>query len=139
MSESDVRSFLWLIPALPLAAAAITAVFGPRLLRRHSHWPCILAAAAACVVAIMTYLAVQHGIEADPEGHPQAISVYYEWIKVGDPGAGRGIEAGFGLNADALAAMMCVMVTFVATLIAIYSAGYMHGDEGYARFYPEVS
>jgi NADH-quinone oxidoreductase subunit L len=35
--------------------------------------------------------------------------------------------------------MMIVMVTFVSTLIAIYSAGYMHGDEGYARFFAEVS
>jgi NADH-quinone oxidoreductase subunit L len=35
--------------------------------------------------------------------------------------------------------MMAVMVTFIGTLIAIYSAGYMHGDEGYARFFAEVS
>jgi NADH-quinone oxidoreductase subunit L len=150
---SDVRPYLWLIPALPLAAAAITAVFGPRLLRRHSHWPCILAGAGAFVVAVMAFLAVHHDIwtfvsahhgtpaaqEAPPDPHPQQIRVYYEWIKVGDPGAGRGIEIGFGLNADALSAMMVVMVTFIGTLIAIYSVGYMHGDEGYARFFAEVS
>ncbi len=136
---SDVRSYLWLIPALPLAAAAIIAVFGPRLLRRHSHWPCILAAAGSCVVAIMAFLAVRQGIEAAPESHPYSISVYYEWIKVGDAGAGRGVEVGFALNADALSAMMAVMVTFISMLIAIYSAGYMHGDEGYARFFAEVA
>jgi NADH-quinone oxidoreductase subunit L len=136
---SDVRPYLWLIPALPLAAAAITAVFGPRLLRRHSHWPCILAGAGAFVVAVMTYLAVHHGIEEAPESHPHQISVYYEWIKVGDPGAGRGVDIGFGLNADALSVMMAVMVTFVGTLIAIYSVGYMHGDEGYARFFAEIA
>ncbi|HEY7308216.1 MAG TPA: NADH-quinone oxidoreductase subunit L [Gemmataceae bacterium] len=135
---SEVRSYLWLIPALPLAAAAITGLFGPRLLRRHSHWPCILAAAGACVVAVMTFLAVQHGIAADPEGQPYKIEVYYDWIKIGNPDAPI-LNAGFGLNADALSAMMCVMVTFVGTLIAIYSAGYMHGDEGYARFFAEVS
>jgi len=150
---SDVRSYLWLIPALPLAAAVITAVFGPRLLRRHSHWPCILAGTGAFVVAVMAFLAVHHDIdkfvafhhgaapaqEAPPDPHPQQIRVYYEWIKVGDPGAGRGIELGFGLNADALSAMMALMVTFIGTLIAIYAVGYMHGDEGYARFFAEVS
>src|SRR5262249_9080417 len=130
---SDVRPYLWLIPALPLAAAVVTGLLGPGLLRRHSHWPCILASAGACVVAVLTFLAVKPGIEEAPEGHPYQISVYYEWIKVGDAGAGRGVDIGFSLNADALSAMMAVMVTFVGTLIAIYSVGYMHGDEGYAR------
>jgi proton-translocating NADH-quinone oxidoreductase chain L len=150
---SDVRPYLWLIPALPLAAAVITGVFGPRLLRRHSHWPCILAGAGAFVVAFMTFLAVHHDIwsfvssqhgtaaaqETPPTPSPSQIRVYYEWITVGDPGAGRGIEVGFALNADALSTMMVLMVTFVGTLIAIYSVGYMHGDEGYARFFAEVS
>ena len=136
---SDVSGLLWLIPALPLAACAVTAFLGPRLLRQYSHWPCILATAGACVVAVMTFLAVYRGIEASPESRPHQISFYYEWIKVGDAGAGRGVDVGFALNADALSAMMCVMVTFVGSLIAIYSVGYMHGDEGYARFFAEVS
>jgi proton-translocating NADH-quinone oxidoreductase chain L len=34
--------------------------------------------------------------------------------------------------------MLC-MVTFVGTLIALYSAGYMHGDPGYPRFFAVVS
>src|SRR5579875_198944 len=136
---SDVRPYLWLIPALPLTAAAITGVFGPRLLRRHSHWPCILAGAGACVVAVLTCLAVYQDIAASEHSQPQQVRVYYEWIRVGDPGAGRGIEVGFGLNADALSAMMVLVVTFVGTLIAIYSVGYMHDDEGYACFFAEVS
>jgi proton-translocating NADH-quinone oxidoreductase chain L len=148
---SDIRPFLWLIPALPLAAAAITGLLGPRLLRRHSHWPCILAGAGAFIVSFMAFQAVHHDIwtyahpsessaqEAPPTPYPQQIRVYYEWIKVGDPGIGRGIEVGFGLNADTLSVMMVLMVTFVGTLIAIYSVGYMHGDQGYARFFAEVS
>jgi NADH-quinone oxidoreductase subunit L len=135
----DLRSVLWLIPTLPLAAAVITGVFGPCLLRRHSHWPCILAGAGAFVVAAMTFLAVHQGIAASEGSQPHQICVYYEWIKVGDLGIGRSFEVGFGLNADALSAMMVVMVTFVGTLIAIYSVGYMHDDEGYARFFAEVS
>src|SRR5262249_32962343 len=30
-------------------------------------------------------------------------------------------------------------VTFLATLIAIFAIGYMHGEEGYARFFAEVA
>ena len=33
---------------------------------------------------------------------------------------------------------MLVMVTFIATLVAIYSVGYMHGDPGYPRFFADV-
>ena len=135
----DVSGILWLIPALPLAAAAVTAFLGPRLLRQYSHWPCILATGGACVVAVMTFLAVYHGMEASPEARPQEVSFYYEWIKVGIAGVDRGIDVSFALHADSLSAMMCVMVTFVGSLIAIYSVGYMHGDEGYARFFAEVS
>ncbi|MGH7172952.1 MAG: NADH-quinone oxidoreductase subunit L, partial [Gemmataceae bacterium] len=129
---SDVRPYLWLIPALPLAAAAITGVFGPRLLRRHSHWPCILAAVASCVLSLMVLLAVYRG------GN-QPVDVYYDWIKVGEAGPGGGLDVGFSLRADALSAMMAATVTFISMLIAIYSVGYMHGDEGYPRFFAEVA
>ncbi len=150
---SDVRSFLWLIPALPLTAAVFIALFGPRWLRRHSHWPCILATAGACVVAFMAFHSVHDGVSqfvsahhggaaehtATPDPYPHQTAVYYEWFKVGEAGAGRGVDVGIALNADALSTMMALMVTFIGTLIAVYSAGYMHGDEGYARFFAEVS
>jgi NADH-quinone oxidoreductase subunit L len=49
------------------------------------------------------------------------------------------VDAGFTLRADALTAMMLVMITFIGSFIAIYSVGYMHGDEGYARFFAEIA
>ena len=33
---------------------------------------------------------------------------------------------------------MLAMVTFISTLVAIYSIGYMHGDPGYWRFFTYV-
>ena len=49
------------------------------------------------------------------------------------------MDVGFTLRADGLTAIMLVMVTFIGTLIAIFSVGYMHGDPGYPRFFAEVS
>src|SRR5207253_9346388 len=54
-------------------------------------------------------------------------------------GATPTVDVGFTLRADALTAVMLVTVTFIGSLIAIYSAGYMHGDPGYARFFAEIS
>jgi proton-translocating NADH-quinone oxidoreductase chain L len=122
---SDPGRYLWLIPFPPLAASALIAFFGPRLLRRHSHWPCIVAAIGSCVLSLGVFAAVgQQGAE---------IREYYAWFQAGD------VDVGFTLRADTLTAIMLVTVTFISSLIAIYSVGYMHGDEGYARFFAEIA
>jgi NADH-quinone oxidoreductase subunit L len=128
---------LWLIPALPLAAAALTGLLGPRLLRRHSHWPCVLAVAVSFILSVMVAAAVYsdpHAAEAD------SLKPYYTWIKVDSHDSPTPmVDLGFTLRADALSAMMLVMITFISFFIAVYSIGYMHGDDGYARFFAEIS
>jgi NADH-quinone oxidoreductase subunit L len=43
------------------------------------------------------------------------------------------------LRADPLTSIMLAMVTFVASLVVIYSIGYMHDDPGYWRFFTYVA
>ena len=135
---SDVRPLLWLIPALPLLAAVlITLGFtGVRGLRRHAHWPCIIAIAGSFVCALLVFLRL-HGA-TDPS--PLQVVDYFTWFRAGDPGAGGPyVDVPFSLRADALTGVMTVMITFIGTLIAIFAAGYMEGDEGYPRFFAAVS
>ena len=58
-------------------------------------------------------------------------------------GAGGNISRDFkidvSLRADPLTCIMLMMVTFIGTLVAIYGAGYMHGDRGYWRFFSYVA
>src|SRR5437773_2014244 len=126
----DPRPYLWLIPALPLLGGVLTAALGPRWLRQHSHWPCILGALGACFFSVLTLIAVGHGF---PEAAPDGFRTYSTWFQAGD------VSVGFSLRADGLTAVMLVTVTFIGSLIAIYSVGYMHGDPGYSRFFAEVS
>ncbi len=52
----------------------------------------------------------------------------FDWIKVGNPGLndpGRGTLIQLGFRIDNLSALMFVMVTFIATLIHVFSMGYM--------------
>src|SRR6185369_6993133 len=58
---------------------------------------------------------------------------YYTWFRAGEA------DVGLTLRADTLTAFMLVTVTFIGTLIAVFSVGYMHGDEGYARFFAEIA
>ena len=121
----DPSGYLWLIPFLPLLASAVTAFAGPRWLRDQSHWPCILAAGGSCVLSLLVFLTVSRGFEGS--------AFYYEWFHAGN------VNVGFTLRADGLTAIMLVTVTFVGTLIAMFSIGYMHGDPGYPRFFAEMS
>src|SRR4051812_37710467 len=91
---SDLHPYLWLIPALPLAASVVTAFLGPRLLRQYSHWPCILAGAGSFVVALLVFVAVyragpRNGEQPAEEGKSEAprpfIEDYYPWIQVAQP------------------------------------------------------
>ena len=51
--DDTLRNCLILIPALPLAAAVIVAVLGPKILKGHSHWPAVPAPTLAVVVAAL--------------------------------------------------------------------------------------
>ena len=59
--------------------------------------------------------------------------VAFEWIRVG------GLEADFRYFLDPLTVIMLLVVTGIGLLVAIYAAGYMHGDRGLARFFAHVS
>ena len=115
--------YLWLIPVLPLLASVLIAFLGPRLLREHSHWPCVLGSVGACVLSFLVFFAVR---QAPDVGHLEA---YYTWFRAG------AVDVSFALRADALTAIMLVTVTFIGSLIAIYSIGYMHDDNSYWRFF----
>jgi NADH-quinone oxidoreductase subunit L len=127
---SDPGPYLWLIPVLPLTASVLTAFLGPRFLGRQSHWPCVLSVIASFALALLVLVAVAQGTPAKPV-------TYYPWIQTDH------VDIGFSLRADPLSALMLVMVTFISSLIAIYSVGYMHHerehDEGYARYFAEIA
>ena len=53
----------------------------------------------------------------------------YEWI------TGEGFAFNIGFQVDALTAVMLLVITGVGFLIHVYSIGYMHGDEGYTRYF----
>jgi NADH-quinone oxidoreductase subunit L len=112
-----------LIPLLPLLGCLTTPALGYSLLRGQSHWPCILGAVGACMLSLWILLFAEQ----------PAVCVYYDWFRIGD------VNVQFALRVDGLTAIMLATVTFVGSLIAIYSAGYMHGDEGYPRYFAVVS
>ena len=150
---------LTLIPALPLLAAVVTAVLGPKLLKSFSHIPVIVALAGACVCSLLLISEVNREQSSLPPDQPhpgfEQVVTLWNWATVpaayelpaggpnlpdsADRDAGwRDFRIDVSLRADALTAMMLGMVTFVSTLVAVFAAGYMEGDRGYWRFFAYI-
>ena len=49
----EIKGLLILIPALPLAAAVLTAVLGPRVLRTRSHLPTVIAIGVSFLASLL--------------------------------------------------------------------------------------
>jgi len=97
----------------------------PRL-RHLSHLPCVIGAAMSFGVAVLL-------IAYMPSEVNVLRSSVKTWFAIGP------IKAEAALVLDPLSAIMLLGVTFIGTLIAIFSVGYMHGDEGYTRYFAFVS
>jgi NADH-quinone oxidoreductase subunit L len=155
---------LILIPALPLAAAVLVALLGPKVLKQFSHLPVILALVVSCACSLILCWQVrqeQANLPAGSQGGFERVTLLWTWADVANAyelkpaspsplmgeGRGEGLPADAGprsfridvaLRADALTAMMLAMVTFVSTLVALFAAGYMEGDRGYWRFFAYI-
>ena len=112
---------LWLIPALPLAAAAIGAST-PRNGRA--------VAAGAAIAGILASLAVSIASLAIALRAPAAhLHSNFSWFDLG------AAQVRLGWLLDPLTAFMAVMVAFVGMLIFVFSVGYMREDRNFARFF----
>src|SRR5262245_10126164 len=103
---------LWLIPGLPLLGAAVAAFFGPKYLRERSHWPVVIGAAGSCGVAVWA-LATLIGM---PEDVPHRIAApAATWFHAG------AVNVSYAISVDPLTAVMLTGITFISTLIVIFS------------------
>jgi proton-translocating NADH-quinone oxidoreductase chain L len=88
--------------------------------------------------------------EAESEGHHKGPLVWrasYDWVVLGSealspvtgPTSRPALVIPLAVHIDNLTVIMFLMVTFIATLIHIYSMGYMHDDPRYPRFFTYLS
>jgi NADH-quinone oxidoreductase subunit L len=121
----DLFRWAWLIPALPFLSFLLIA-FVTKRSKGLSSTVSILAilTALGLAIAIATGL-IQAGAELVQ--HPAIVNV--NWLNIG------GLKIDFGTIVDPLSTMMLFVVTLVASMVQIYSLGYMHGDKGWSRYY----
>ena len=118
----------WIIPALPLAGAAVNGLFG----RRFAQKTVTAVAIGSTTLAFLATLAlILDFVLRAPTQIPYVHSFLpFPWIVV----AGN-FRVEFALQIDQLTIIMLLVVTGVGWLIHIYSIGYMAHEGGYYRFF----
>jgi proton-translocating NADH-quinone oxidoreductase chain L len=149
---------------IPLAAFAVQAIFAPQLKRINAYiatGAIVLSFFLSLVgfgeyfrlapwgAATVTHAGAQEGgeheaAEAGHHGLPMTWKGEVDWVSLG--GREEVGTAGqpplvlrLGVAIDNLGVIMFLMVTFIASLIHIYSMGYMHDDPRYPRFFAYLS
>jgi len=98
----------------------------------HYHgpiWPMYLTTALLCVSAVLSWIVFVGFLS---ESHAEKVEVL-RWVNSG------ALSANWALRIDTLTAVMLVVVNTVASLVHIYSLGYMSHDEHQPRFFAFLS
>jgi len=117
-----METLVLLIPAFPLIAVLLNGLLGQRYSTDLAHklgWGSV-GLSFLCALAVF----------ADQLGSGRAYEVVaYRWIFGGD------LTINLAFLIDPLTCIMLLVVTGVGFLIHLYSVGYMHGEEGFTRFF----
>ena len=123
-AATGVSSFAWLLIALPLAGAAILLLGG----RRTDRWGHLLgtgASIASFLVGAAIFLSM---LGRDAADRP-VTNHLYTFLETGR------FDVQASLLIDQLSICFVLLITFVGSLIHIYSIGYMSHDPGRRRFF----
>ena len=117
---------VWLIPLFPLIGFLINGLLGKKI-KNEKVIGGIGAIAVFCsfIVSVSTFLKLI-GLPAAERSVNVKI---FTWMTAGN------FNADIAFLIDPLSCLMLLVVTGIGTLIHIYSIGYMHGEEGFYRFF----
>lgn len=129
----------WIAVVLPIALAPVIALAARRA-RIIGPLVAVIGPLLVLAVGVLSLVEIGAFSGAEAEAATQApwtsalaSSGSMPWFSIGD----TSLRLGWGI--DGLAALMLVIVGFVATCVVVFSAGYMKGDQGWARYFGLLS
>ncbi|MEO6654296.1 MAG: NADH-quinone oxidoreductase subunit L, partial [Ilumatobacteraceae bacterium] len=122
----------WLIPVLPAVAFFAIIFFGKKLPKGGSEIGLVsmiasFVIAAGATAQWITRVDASHGEEVGP------VIRQIIWWQSG------GVEFGIGQQIDGLSVMALVLVTFISSLVQIFSLEYVRGDRRYTHFFAALT
>ena len=120
--------YVWLIPFFPLVGFLINGFLGKKI-KNEAVIGAIgtLAIFSSFIVSCMILMEM---IGLSPEKRVFE-KVVFPWIHCGS------FKADMAFLLDPLSCIMIMIITGIGSLIHLYSIGYMHGEEGFYRFFPK--
>src|SRR3954452_3016578 len=123
-AATGVTAYAWLLVALPLLGAAVLLLGGRRTDKFGPLLATALSWAAFVVGAVLIFSMIGRGAE------DRAVTVnLFDWISAGS------FKVNAGLLVDQLSLVFVLLITFVGSLIHVYSLGYMEHDPDKRRFF----
>ena len=118
--------YVWLIPFFPLVGVVINGLFGKKIKNEK-----VIGGLATLLVAcsFLVSCSILFKLISMPGEERVYEKVLFTWIQVAQ------FKADIGFLVDPLSAIMIMVVTGVGSLIHLYSIGYMHGEEGFYRYF----
>lgn len=88
------------------------------------------------LVALLSYFTAWQYFTAETASDVrQAVEPFvFEWLKFSDQ-----LQMNFGILLDPISVMMLVVISTVSLMVHIYSISYMHGEDGFQRYYAYLS
>jgi len=116
---------LWLIPFFPLLGSIINGLLGKRFIKNEK----VIGGIATGAVFLSFLVSCKYFYQLLGDSVKIHETVVASWMSVGN------LQVDWGFLLDPLSAVMLMVVCGVGSLIHLYSIGYMHGEEGYYRFF----
>jgi NADH-quinone oxidoreductase subunit L len=116
---------LWLIPFFPLIGSIINGLLGKRFIKNEK----LIGGIATGAVFLSFLVSCRYFFQLLGDSVKVHQNIVASWMSVGI------LQVDWGFLLDPLSGVMLLVVTGVGSLIHLYSIGYMHGEEGYYRFF----
>ncbi len=116
---------LWLIPFFPLLGSIINGLLGKRFIKNEK----VIGAIGTGMLFLSFLVSCKYFVQLLGDSVKSHENVIASWMSVGN------LQVDWGFLLDPLSALMIMVVTGVGTLIHLYSIGYMHGEEGFYRYF----
>jgi NADH-quinone oxidoreductase subunit L len=127
-AAGTLQTGAWLLVALPLLGAAVL-LLGGRRTDGFGHWLAVALSWASFVWGALLFIDLR-GL--DPEQRVRDLHLF-DWVFAGNAETGFNVTAGMRL--DPLSLAFVLLVTFVGSLILVYSVAYMEHDPDRRRFF----
>jgi len=121
-------NYAWLIPVIPVAAFALIIAFGRKLPGQGAY---VAIGGMLCSLVMSLVIAARWFLFGGAEAG--RFNFVVPWMPAGL------IKVNMGFAVDSLSVVMMLVVTVVASMVMIYSTGYMHGDKRYSRYFAYLS